>query len=108
MLAREGGGRSRSPLALGTRSNHSSERNFAKPDHKSLPLTVKPRRVTQSTQKEPVVTDYTILAMHLALLEGQRLAILYPNINTTVVSEAFGEGLKLGATLRKRMLNPNL
>ena len=106
MLAREGRERSRSPWALGTRSNYSSEQNFAKPHPKSPPLTLKPRRVTQSTQKEPVVTDGTILAMHLALLEGQRLAILYPNINTTVVGEAFGEGLKLGTALRKRMLSP--
>jgi hypothetical protein len=41
-----------------------------------------------------------ILALHLAMLEGQKLGTLYPYINAQVVAEAFREGVALGSALR--------
>ena len=106
MLTRKGRDRSRSPWSSRVPGSCGLQRQHSMLHPNSPPLTLKPRRALQSTQEKPRSTDGTILAMHLALLEGQRLAILYPNINTMVVSEAFGEGLKLGIALRKRKLSP--
>jgi hypothetical protein len=64
----------------------------------SEPLVLKPRVVTQVQSK--TIPSQMILALHLAMLEGQKLGTLYPYINAQVVAEAFREGVALGSALR--------
>ena len=64
----------------------------------SEPLVLKPRVVAQARNK--AIPSQMILALHLAMLEGQKLGTLYPYINAQVVAEAFREGIALGSAMR--------